>query len=54
MKMPGIAWLCALALGLGSLRFSGSLPEWLLLILALAAIAAMVVLLGYMRRKAGG
>lgn len=42
-----------MAIGLGGLRFGGSLPEWLLLILAIAAVAAMVVLLGYMRRKAG-
>lgn len=42
-----------MALGLGGLRFGGTLPEWLLLLLALAAIGAMVILLGYMRRKAG-
>lgn len=41
-----------MAIGLGGLRFGGSLPEWLLLILAIAAVAAMVMLLGYMRRKA--
>ena len=43
-----------MAVGLGSFRFTNSLPEWLLMILALAAIVAMVMLLGYMRRRAGG
>ena len=43
-----------MAVGLGSFRFTSSLPEWLLMILAIAAIAAMFILLGYMRRRASG
>lgn len=42
-----------MAVGLGSFRFTGTLPEWALMILALASIVGMVVLLGYMRRRAG-
>jgi hypothetical protein len=41
-----------MAVGLGTFRFTNSLPEWLLMILAVAAIIAMFFLLGYMRRRA--
>jgi hypothetical protein len=41
-----------MAVGLGSFRFANSIPEWLLMILAIAAIIAMFFLLGYMRRRA--
>lgn len=41
-----------MAVGLGTFRFTNSLPEWLLMILAIATIIAMFVLLGYMRRRA--
>jgi hypothetical protein len=41
-----------MAVGLGSFRFTNSLPEWLLMILAIAAIVGSFLLLGYMRRRA--
>ncbi len=41
-----------MALGLGGFRFTNSLPEWLLMIMAIAAIIGMFFLLGYMRRRA--
>lgn len=41
-----------MAVGLGSFRFTNSLPEWLLMILAIAAIIGSFLLLGYMRRRA--
>lgn len=41
-----------MAVGLGTFRFTNSLPEWLLMILAIVAIIAMFFLLGYMRRRA--
>ena len=41
-----------MAVGLGGFRFTNSLPEWLLMIMALAAIVAMFFLLGFMRRRA--
>ena len=41
-----------MAVGLGSFRFTNTLPEWLLMILAIAAIAGSFLLLGYMRRRA--
>ena len=41
-----------MAVGLGSFRFSNSLPEWLLMILAIAAIVGSFLLLGYMPRRA--
>ena len=40
-----------MALGLGGFRFTNSLPEWLLMILSVAAIIGMLFLLGYMRRR---
>lgn len=41
-----------MAIGLGGFRFGNSIVEWLLMILAVTAVAGMFFLLGYMRRRA--